>query len=113
MNYREGLYWINTQSNNIQSYNAERITNINFAFYNNIRINNISTTTNDEMSLEFWIYIYTYIDNSFKHLEINWEKQLDISFVNENANTFQVKCSSFIDNYGTSLTQVINYKKWY
>ena len=63
-NFREGLFWIGVTrasvSNKIQHYQSERVQNINFEFYRNVTINGTLTSTNYEMSLEFWIYINQY-----------------------------------------------------
>ena len=81
-NFREGLYWIGVTrasgTNKIQHYQSERVQNINFEFYKNITINGILTTTNYEMSLEFWIYI-----NQYKLQAVNMGYTIVVEWYNQ------------------------------
>ena len=119
-NFREGLYWIKTQSTNVNSYVSERITNINFGLYENITIDDIQSSTNDEMSLEFWVYIYQYLDSTFESITVDWENQVRMDLYKNNANQYTMKCTSNQTIIPTppssvvpSITSDLNYKQWY
>ena len=41
-------------------YECEEVNNINFAFYNEIFIDNMKISPNEEMMIAFWFNIYEY-----------------------------------------------------
>lgn len=90
------LFWIETQSPPV-SYNCYRVNSINWSFYDPIEINNLSVTDNDEMSIDFWVYIYTYTGFNFDYLDISWDKHVRVRIFNDGG-TYKAMCFPYVDN---------------
>ena len=75
--YYEGLYWVKTDKN-YQSYEAQKIDSINFAFFEKVVINGLSMVTNDEITMAFWLDVYEYLDNKFDSLKIIWNQHIAV-----------------------------------
>jgi hypothetical protein len=110
-------YWVATQSLT-SNYSCQAINSINFAFYNSITIPNISTTVNDEMTIEFWLYIYSFVPGKFSSIDISWDKHNRVQIISSASNTINVNCYPFVDmssfnSYTFKYTSGINEKGWY
>ena len=75
--YYEGLYWVKTDKN-YQSYEAQKVDSINFAFFEKVEIYGLNMATNDEMTMAFWLNVYEYLDNKFGSLEIIWNQHIAV-----------------------------------
>lgn len=122
--FNSGLFWVATQSP-ITSYYCSRIllflniavTSINFSFYNSVTIPNISVPANNEISLEFWAYIYTYVPGTFTSLDVMWDKQARIQII-YTGGSLKANCFPFVDitnlsSYTTSMQDSMVVKTWY
>ena len=73
---------INKFSNFIINNECSIVDNLNFAYLENIEFN-VKRSFNNEYTLEFWMYIGSYINiDNFNSIDIIWDAHLRISVIN-------------------------------
>ena len=113
----KGVYWLR-RNENFQTY-CEKIPYIDFSNINPISINNAPSTETYEYTLEFWIFIYSYNEetNNFKKIYVEWNYHNKIIIFNEGL--LRVQCipiydstNSVSDKFPDSNTQSISFYNW-
>lgn len=111
-----GQFWLRRKDPSLQAY-CDKITNIDFSSYDPVTIPDLKGSTTEELTLEFWVYVYIYkADNVvFSSLDVYWNQHTRVKVYN-NSNSLYMKCYSMGDiddnSYTESITEVINYYKW-
>jgi hypothetical protein len=97
-------------------YNEIEIQSINFAFYEKVDIPNVKVSLNNEYTLEFWSFIYSYVPGKFTSLEVSWNLHAKIIIMNNPANQLVTQCYPFVDIVNNSYTNfaqdIISEGKW-
>ncbi|MCQ2816835.1 MAG: hypothetical protein MJ252_06180, partial [archaeon] len=99
--YKEKKYWIQAinESSVDLDYFCNKIESINFAFYPPARID-VDKTKNDEYSLEFWIYIYEYVEKDksrFKSIDVAWGGHARIEILPSTSDDYIAFCYPNVD----------------
>ena len=95
----EGLYWLKKDSDGTY---CEPIPYVDFSSLDRTVVNMIEASTTNESTLEFWVYIYTYVTGKkhFQEMDIEWNLHNRIVLKRENG---VVKSNCYplvnVDNY--------------
>ena len=82
---------------------------------NSVTITGISISQNNEKALEFWIYIYSYVDGTYTGLEISWDLHAKVEIV-FSSSVYKTRCYPFVDmssSYAGYYEDTISQKSWY
>jgi len=96
---------------------CESLTQFDFSIFSNIILPNINASKNNEYSLEFYFYLYTYgydpnivnYNNPFRKIEIIWDLHLRILIENINNEIYYI-CNPIYDSDNKELTELNNQK---
>ena len=93
---RETVYWLRKNKANSKTY-CEHPPYIDYSLLNDINITVPSSTTN-ESTIEFWVFIYSYNTTNVNFKEINfiWNRHNRIQIINEK-NSLSAKCYALWD----------------
>ena len=110
-----GKYWVGANED-YTKYKCQKVQNINFAFYNEFKVNELSISNNKEKAIYFWVIIFEYVKGNFNSLYIIWDKHFKI-IVEKNNDVLQLKCYHDIDINDNSITSnyiitEISFGKW-
>ncbi len=112
-----GLFWLSKDATTLTTY-CNPIKNIDFSSYQTFTIPNVKKSSTLEYTLEFWVYIYSYIPSSIKFNTFNvwWSLHNRISLTNIN-NSLIARCFSLSDvsnptRYSENISQTLNFYKW-
>ena len=90
---------------------------LNLNEYNNIQLNNIEIGSTTSYMIDFWVYVYSYIDNNnFRGGTIEWTHfiKIDIYLNNEDNNYLDIICYPYSDelNYEIKENLIQKVKEW-
>lgn len=112
-----GQFWLRRETGTLEAY-CDRITNIDFSSYQPIEIPNLKGTITEELTIEFWGYVYVYNPNNvvFSSIDVIWDKHTRVRLFNQ-SNSLLVRCYSMGDivdltKYTEGIQLVITYFKW-
>jgi len=72
------------------------VRSINFSFFDKIDLSSIKYSTNDEMTMEFWFYVYSYSPAIFTSLDVSWHHHVRIQLINVSG-VLKSRCYPFVD----------------
>ena len=111
-----GQFWLNIDSSSKTTY-CNPVTNIDFTTYSQLTIPNVKKSLTMEYTLEFWVYIYYYKDNTqFNSFSVIWSLHNQVILNNSNGSII-AKCFSFSDlsnptRYSENISQTLIFYKW-
>lgn len=89
--------FINKYSYYILDNTCRPMDSLNFALLNNFNLP-VKTSINNEMTIEFWTFVYTYQINSFKSVEIAWDGHMRIVIEGSGNGNLLSKCYPYYEH---------------
>ena len=115
----EGKYWLrekpddDTNSDKPFTY-CEKIKYIDFSNLNKISFDRIASSATGESTLEFWVYIHQYVDNSsnFKEINLDWNKHNRVQILGTTVNCYPLVDITDYTKFSSPRVGTITFDAW-
>lgn len=102
-NDRLGQFLVNNNPvpNTDYKYSCQKVKSLNVSYMKELNTK-VKISVNNEMTIQFWVYIHSYVKNQFNSLDIIWDGHVRILLkntqnTNDNNNYLGITCFPFVE----------------